>query len=312
MLNRPEISLIIPVKDERESLEQLVKEIYQGCSPLNKSFEIIFVDDGSVDGSFVLLENLRKKDRRIKLFRLRKNFGKSTALMVGFEKAQGEIQITLDGDLQDNPIEIPRFVQKLNQGYDVVSGWKKKRLDPLSKTVPSKIFNLLTAKLTKIKIHDFNCGFKAYRKEVTKKLNLYGELYRFIPVLVGQKGYRVGEITIRHRKRKYGKSKYGKTRLIRGVLDLITVIFLTGFSLRPGHFFGSLGILFFIPGFLIGLYITYLRITTGGIGFHYPLLFLGVLFIIVGIQFISTGLLAEMLLSSKGKSDTEDLISKKT
>ena len=312
MDKRPEISLIIPVKDERGSLEQLVKEIYEGCSPLNKSFEMIFVDDGSIDGSFELLENLRKKDKRIKVFRLRKNFGKSTALMVGFDNAQGEIQITLDGDLQDNPIEIPRFIQKLDQGYDVVSGWKKKRHDPLNKTVPSKIFNLLTAKLTKIKIHDFNCGFKAYRKEVTKKLNLYGELYRFVPVLVEQMGYKVGEITVRHRKRKYGKSKYGSGRIVKGLLDLITVLFLGGYATRPGHFFGSLGILFFIPGFLIGLYITYLRITTGGIGFHYPLLFLGVLFIIVGIQFISTGLLAEMLLSSKDKSDTEDLISKKT
>src|SRR3989344_403878 len=312
MEKRPEISLIIPVKDERESLKQLVKEINSACSSLNKTIEIIFVDDGSIDGSFELLENLRKKDKKIKVFRLRRNFGKSAALMVGFNNALGEIQITLDGDLQDNPIEIPRFIQKLEQGYDVVSGWKKKRHDPLNKTVPSKIFNLFTAKLTKINIHDFNCGFKAYRKDVTKKLNLYGELYRFIPVLVGQMGYKVGEIAVRHRKRKYGKSKYGSVRIVRGLLDLITVLFLGGYATRPGHFFGSLGILFFIPGFLIGLYITYLRITTGGIGFHYPLLFLGVLFIIVGIQFISTGLLAEMLLSSKDKSDTEDLISKKT
>jgi len=310
MEKRPEISLIIPVKDERESLKQLVKEINSACSSLNKTIEIIFVDDGSIDGSFELLENLRKKDKKIKVFRLRRNFGKSAALMVGFNNALGEIQITLDGDLQDNPIEIPRFIQKLEQGYDVVSGWKKKRHDPLNKTVPSKIFNLFTAKLTKINIHDFNCGFKAYRKDVTKKLNLYGELYRFIPVLVGQMGYKVGEIAVRHRKRKYGKSKYGSVRIVRGLLDLITVLFLGGYATRPGHFFGSLGILFFIPGFLIGIYITYLRITTGGIGYHYPLLFLGVLFMIVGIQFISTGLLAEMFLSSKGKADTEDLISK--
>ena len=270
MEKRPEISLIIPVKDERESLKQLVKEINSACSSLNKTIEIIFVDDGSIDGSFELLENLRKKDKKIKVFRLRRNFGKSAALMVGFNNALGEIQITLDGDLQDNPIEIPRFIQKLEQGYDVVSGWKKKRHDPLNKTVPSKIFNLFTAKLTKINIHDFNCGFKAYRKDVTKKLNLYGELYRFIPVLVGQMGYKVGEIAVRHRKRKYGKSKYGSVRIVRGLLDLITVLFLGGYATRPGHFFGSLGILFFIPGFLIGIYITYLRITTGGIGYHYP------------------------------------------
>lgn len=309
MAIKPQLSFVIPVKDEEKSLKQLIEEIDTACSKVRKSFEIIIIDDGSIDKSFEVIKRLTKKYNQVRGIRLRRNFGKSTALDVGFSLAKAEIIFTLDGDLQDNPVEIPKFIKKLDDGYDLVSGWKKKRLDPLSKTLPSKIFNFITAKLTDVPIHDFNCGFKVYKRQVLENLNLYGELYRFIPALVHQRGYKVSEITVGHRKRKYGKSKYGAERMLRGFLDLITVLFLGGYASRPGHFFGFIGILFFIPGFLIGLYITYLRITTGGISFRYPLLFLGALLMIVGVQFISTGLLGEMFINSQPKRRSKEIIS---
>lgn len=304
------ISFIIPVKNEEKNILPLYKEILDNIKKLNLQYEIIFVDDGSSDNTFFEIEKLGKKDKNIKALKLRGNFGKSVALSTGFSKASGEIIITMDGDLQDNPKEIPRFLDKLNEGFDLVSGWKKRRYDPLTKTLPSKLFNLLAARLTKVPIHDFNCGFKAYKKEVIKNINLYGELYRFIPALAAQKRFSVTEIVVEHRARTFGKSKYGWSRLIRGLLDLITVLFLTSYATRPGHFFGTIGILFFIPGLLIGAYITYLRFTTGGINYRYPLMFLGALLMIVGIQFISTGLLAEMITNSKSKSDSDDIVTK--
>lgn len=311
MSKKPDLSFIIPIRDEKPSLKQLIKEIETVCKKIKKTYEIIFVDDGSLDGSFKLIKDLHLKNKNIKGIKLKRNFGKSTALSAGFQASFADVVITMDGDLQDNPIEIPRFLKKLDKGFDLVSGWKKKRIDPLTKTIPSIMFNFVTSKLTRVNIHDFNCGFKAYRREVVSSLQLHGELYRFIPVMAYQKGYRVTEITVKHRKRKYGKSKYGLSRLLSGFLDLITILFLTGYSSRPGHFFGTIGILFFIPGFLIGSYITYLRISTGGISYHYPLLFLGVLLMIMGIQFISIGLLAEMILGSKKQSNSEEIISEK-
>lgn len=309
MTNKPQLSFVIPVKDEKKSLAQLTKEISKTCGKIRKSFEVIYVDDGSTDKTFDVIKDLHRSDGRVKGIRHRRNFGKATALSTGFRYTKANIVFSLDGDLQDNPIEIPRFLKKLDEGYDMVSGWKKRRLDPISKILPSKIFNFVSAKLTGVAIHDFNCGFKIYKKQVLENLNLYGELYRFIPALVNQKGYKVGEITVEHRKRKYGKSKYGAERLLRGFLDLITVLFLGGYATRPGHFFGFIGIFFFIPGFLIGLYITYLRITTGGISFRYPLLFLGALLMIVGVQFISTGLLGEMFINSQPKRRSKEIIS---
>lgn len=303
------LSFVIPVKDEDSSIEQLIKEINSVCKNIkNNDYEIIFIDDGSTDKSFQIIKALSNKDSRIKAFKLRGNFGKSIALSIGFKNSKGEIIFTLDGDLQDNPKEIPKFLKKLDEGYDLVSGWKKRRLDPISKTLPSKLFNFLASRLTKVNIHDFNCGFKAYRREVVNNINLYGELYRFIPALAAQKRFKVGEIVVEHRERLYGRSKYGWSRLIRGLLDLITVLFLTSYSTRPGHFFGTIGIIFFIPGFLIGLYITYLRIVTGGIAYRYPLLFLGTLLMIVGIQFIFTGLLAEIIISTKSKDDLREIV----
>lgn len=302
------LSFIIPIKDEEKSLEKLVKEIEAVSKYAAKKYEVIFVDDGSRDGSIRVIKKLKRANKHIQCFKLRGNFGKSIALMAGFKHAKGDIIFTLDGDLQDNPKEIPKFLEKINEGFDLVSGWKKKRYDPISKTLPSKIGNFITRVLTGVKIHDLNCGFKAYKKEVVKNLKLSGELYKFIPIIASKERFKVTEVIVEHRKRVFGKSKFGWERNTKGVLDLITVIFLTSYLRRPGHFFGTLGIAFFIPGFLIGLYITYLRVTTGTIDFRYPLLFLGALLMIVGVQFISTGLLAEMINVNREDSNIDSYI----
>lgn len=291
-----DISVVIPVKNEEKTLTKLYQQIIAVSEPLQESFEIIFIDDGSSDSSFEILKSLSQKDNRVQVIKFRRNFGKSAALMAGFRKAQGEIVFTMDADLQDDPIEIPRFLEKMNQGYDLVSGWKAKRYDPFFSVLCSRIFNWVSSKLTGVIIHDTVCGFKSYKKEVLQHLNLYGELYRFIPALAAQKGFRPTEIKVKHHPRQFGKSKYGIEKFLKGFLDLITIVFLTGYLKRPGHFFGGIGIISLAIGFIINFYIAYLRITTGSIQWRYPLLFLGVLLMIVGIQFISTGLLAEMFI----------------
>lgn len=301
MEKTPNLSFVIPAKDEEKSVKPLYKEIVGVVEKLKKKFEIIFVDDGSTDKTFENLKQLHKRDKRVKVIKLRGNSGKSTALQSGFDHAKGEIIFTLDADLQDDPKEIPNFLKKMSEGYHLVSGWKKKRHDPWTKVVPSRIFNLVTSLLTGVKIHDTNCGFKAYKKEVIENINLYGELYRFIPILAAKQNFKVGEIVIKHKPRKYGKTKFGWERNTKGLLDLITVIFLTGYLRRPGHFFGTLGLISFFFGFLIGLHITYLRITTGSIQYRHPLLFLGMLLMIIGVQLVTTGLLAEMIVSFNQK-----------
>lgn len=306
-----ELSFIIPAKDEEQSVEILYQEIVEVMKQVKKSYEIIFVDDGSTDDTFQKLSKIQQKDKNVHVISMRGNFGKSVALQIGFDQAKGEVIFTLDADLQDNPKEIPNFLKKLNEGCDLVSGWKKNRHDPsIGKVIPSRIINFLVRQLTGIKIHDTNCGFKAYKKEVIDNLNLYGELYRFIPILAAKQNFKVGEIVIEHRSRKYGKSKFGLSRGVKGILDVLTVIFLTGYIRRPGHFFGTLGLISFFLGFLIGLYISYLRFTTGTIQYRQPLLFLGILLMVIGIQLISTGLLAEMLVHSKGKLDYTSYIKK--
>lgn len=302
-MQKPNLSFIIPAKDEERSVAILYKEIIENVKKTKKSFEIIFVEDGSTDNTFEALKKIRKRDNRVKIIKLRGNFGKSVALQLGFRQAKGRIIITMDADLQDNPKEIPLFLKKLDQGNDMVVGWKKKRYDPPSKTIPSKLGNYLTRVLTGVKIHDLNCGFKAFKSEVTKDMNLYGELYKYIPILAAKKNFKTTEITVRHRPRKYGKSKYGWERNVKGLLDLITVVFLTGYLRRPGHFFGTMGLISFFFGFLIGVYITYLRITTGSIQYRHPLLFLGMLLMIIGVQLVSTGLLAELNIHSKRSPD---------
>lgn len=305
---KQKLSFIIPVKDEADSVEILHHEMLSVLKKIKNPFEIIFIDDGSTDNTFNKLKKIKGESKNIKVIRLRGNFGKSTALQIGFSKARGDIIFTLDGDLQDNPKEIPSFLEKLKEGYDLVSGWKKNRKDPLVKTFPSKLGNSLTRSLTGIGIHDLNCGFKAYRKEVVQNLNLYGELYKYIPVMAVKQNFKVGEIIIDHRPRKFGKSKYGWERNTKGFLDLLTVFFLTDYLRRPGHFFGTFGLLSFFTGFVIGAYIAFLRVTTGSIQDRHPLLFLGMLLMIIGVQLVSTGLLAEMMIYSKQKFDYTDTI----
>lgn len=297
-------SVIIPARNEEGSVLQLYKELRQ---ILADSYEIIFIDDGSTDNTFGKLTQLKKRDKKIKVIRFKPRYenriGKSEALMAGFKLAKGKIVITMDADLQDDPREIPKFIKMINSGYDLVSGWKKRRYDPLSKKIPSKLGNFVTRSLTGVHLHDFNCGFKAYRKEVVKKIDIYGELYKFIPVLAAKQDFKIGELVVKHRKRKFGKSKFSWERNTKGILDLITIVFLTSYTRRPSHFFGTFGLISFGIGFLIGLYITYLRITTGSIQYRHPLLFFGMLLMIIGVQLISTGLLAEMIVYSRPRKE---------
>lgn len=291
-----EVSILIPLFNERENLEPLLSEIQQAMAPLDKGYEVIFVDDGSTDGSFDVLERLHARNQEVKVIQFRKNRGKSAALAVGFQQASGQVIITMDADLQDDPAEIPHLLSKLQEGYDLISGWKFKRRDPISKTIPSWLFNKVTSVLSGIKIHDFNCGLKAYRREVTEDIPVYGELHRYLPVLAHWRGFRIGEIKVRHHPRLHGKSKFGMSRFIKGFLDLLTVIFLIKYTRRPMHLFGVLGLVLFLAGLVINLHLTWLWAHKVGIG-RRPLLFLGVLLVMVGIQFLLMGLIGEMITS---------------
>jgi len=305
---KPRLSFVIPAKNEAENLVLLYQEILAVLKKTKNEFEIIFVDDGSSDETWKVITKLRQEDTQVAGIRHRGNFGKAIALANGFAKASGDIVFTLDADLQDNPKEIPNFLSEFDEGYDLVIGWKRRRHDSWDKVVSSRLFNWFVSLTTGTKFHDINCGFKAYKKEVIMNIN-FGELFRLIPILAAKQNYKIKEIPVDHRPRKFGKSKFGFERSIQGGLDLITVIFLTRFARRPAQFFGSLGLLCGFVGSLIGAYITYLRITTGGINYHLPLLFLGVLLIIVGVQFISTGLLAEMIINlNSKKSSAQDCI----
>jgi len=307
-MENPEISIIIPAKDEEKSLKILHQKITKELKKLKKTYELIFIDDGSNDNTFTIAKKISQNDPNTKTIKLRGNYGKAIALSVGFEKAKGRIFITMDADLQDDPSEISTFLNEIAKGFDLVNGWKKKRLDPPSKVIPSRVINFLTTALTGVKIHDMNCGFKAYKASVAKSLNLYGELYRFIPIFVAKQNYKITEIPVKHHKRLYGKSKYGWQRFIKGSLDLVTIVFLTAYNSRPGHFFGTLGTITFSGGFAIGLYISYLRFTTGSIQNRHPLLYLGMLLMIIGVQLISTGLVSELIIFSKPKVDTQKFI----
>lgn len=299
-----DLSFVIPAKNEEESVDILYQELIDVVKPLSRPYEIIFIDDGSTDQTFTKLKSIQAKDSKVRVIKLRGNFGKSVALQVGFDLAQGDFIFTLDADLQDNPKEIPTFLNKLeHEDFDLVSGWKKVRHDPWNKVIPSRIINFIARSLTGVSIHDTNSGFKGYRKEVTENINLYGELYRFIPIFAAKENFKVTEIPVEHRARKYGKTKFGWSRGIKGILDLLTVVFLTDYLRRPGHFFGTFGFISFGLGVFIGLYISYLRFTTGSIQDRHPLLFLGMLLMIIGIQLISTGLLAEMIIHGRNKTN---------
>lgn len=288
------LSLVIPVYNEVESLEELYKKIKKVFDRENISYEIIFVDDGSRDGSPDVEEKTASQDKKVRVVQLNRNYGKAAALTVGFEVARGKYIATMDADLQDEPGEIPEMLRMLQEGYDLVSGWKRKRRDPLTKVLPSRIFNAVTSLFTGVRIHDFNCGLKVYRAEIAKALNIYGGLYRYIPAIVHLMGYRVGEKEVVHHPRKYGRSKYGGRRLYHGFWDLITLLFLSKYMRRPLHFFGFPGILCFVVGFGILLYLTIGWFKGEWIG-NRPMFFLGILLIIVGLQFVSIGLLGEMI-----------------
>ncbi len=297
----PELSIVIPCFNEEGSLPELIERLTKSLVSYGDSYEIIFVDDGSTDAGFDIIRKAHGEDARIKAIRFRRNFGKSAALSAGFCEAAGEVVMTMDADLQDDPDEIGNFIAKLNEGYDLVTGWKKNRHDPLEKTLPSRFFNTITAKLTGIPIHDFNCGFKAYRREVLPEIEIYGELHRYIPVLAKQRGFRIAELPVKHSPRLFGKSKYGLERYIRGATDLLTILFLTKYMQRPAHLFGGGGIVLGGLGFAICLYMTGLWLAGQGPIGNRPLLLFGVLLLITGMQFISTGLIGELLTKHSDK-----------
>jgi len=289
------LSFVIPVLNEADSLKQLYHEIKTNLG--THEAEIIFIDDGSTDSSFPIMAELAANDKSVKVIKFRRNFGKAAALQKGFELATGEVVFTMDADLQDDPIEIPAFLAKLDEGFDLVSGWKKKRLDPLHKRLPSKLFNSVTAHTFKLKLKDYNCGFKAYRKTLVKELSLYGEMHRYIPALAHSLGYKVGEIPVQHRARQYGKSKYGIERYLRGFFDLMTVKMVTQYVKSPLYLFGRVGLLATLAGTLLTIYLAALKIFYGMPLSNRPLLFLGILMILGGLQFISLGLISELIIN---------------
>lgn len=300
------LSIIIPTFNEAESLEELNKKIIQVLLALPFNYEIIYIDDGSTDKSFDILNELHQKNSKIKIIQFRKNFGKSAALAAGFTEAVGDLIITMDADLQDDPSEIPNLIDKINKGYDLISGWKQDRQDSMFKIISSKIFNFTVSMLSGIKLHDFNCGFKIYRQEVVKNLDIYGEMHRFLPVLANQQGFKIGELKIKHNARKYGKSKYGKwgiRRIKNYLLDPINIILLTKYKTRPAHFFGNLGLLLFFIGFIICSYLTVLWFFGQGPIGNRPLLFLGILLIIISVQLISMGFLGEIITRQNYQKD---------
>lgn len=294
-----QISILVPVKDEAPTIRPLVTQVEAAMSTLGRdAYEIVLVDDGSSDATWAEIGAAAAASPHVSGISLRRNFGKAAALQRGFQVTSGDIVITMDGDLQDDPAEIPRFIAAIEAGADLVSGWKKVRHDPLGKTLPSRVFNWVTARMTGIPIHDFNCGFKAYRREILEDVSLYGELHRFVPALANALGYRVAEIVVAHHPRQHGHSKYGPARLINGLLDLLAVLTITRFGSRPGHLFGGIGLLVGAVGFIINAWLTIEWFGGAAIG-HRPLLQLGVLLCIVGIQFVLFGMLAELFISRK-------------
>ena len=290
------ISVVIPVHDEERSVALLYDELSAAFAGDGRSWEAVFVDDGSTDGTFGALTRLHDAHDNVRVVRLRRNFGKATALDAGFAEAAGDIVVTIDGDLQDDPAEIPRLLAKLDEGYDLVSGWKTKRRDPITRRIPSKIFNTVAGKVSGVRLHDMNCGLKAYRAEVVDGMQLYGELHRYIPVLAHYRGYRVTELPVNHRPREHGRSNYGVERYVRGFLDLLTVTFMGRYRHRPLHLFGGLGLLFSLIGSVILVYLTIVKLLGHAIG-QRPLLLLGVLLVVVGIQLLSLGLISELITS---------------
>ena len=303
MTENPSISIIVPVLNEEGSLDKFYNETTKSLNEYS-NWEIIFIDDGSDDESYNIMRKLADEDNRVSIIQFFKNFGKADALSEGFKQANGDVVITIDADLQDDPAEIPRLVEKIKEGWDVVSGWKKDRKDPISKRLPSKLFNMVTRFLTGIKIHDFNCGLKAYRRKVVKSIDIYGGLHRYIPAIAGQKGFSITEIAVNHRPREFGETKYGGNRLFHGFFDLFTMLFTGKYFDRPLHFFGSIGLVFIFISTISEVYPIYDKIANG-IPFqkHFALIVFGAMIFGLSLWFFSIGLLGELLIKASGTSE---------
>ena len=300
------ISVIIPVFNEIGSLPELMDQLRKVLH-IYKKWEILFVDDGSTDGSTEFLNDLSRKDENVTLIQFHRNYGKSAALAEGFKRAKGEYLITMDADLQDDPAEIPNLMKKLEEGFDLVSGWKKERKDPISKRLPSKIFNYVTRIMTGVKIHDFNCGLKIYRKEVIKTLDLYGGRHRYIPALAGHNKFRISEIQVNHRPRMHGVTKYGGSRLFHGFFDLISIIFMNRYTQQPLHLFGFFGLFCGLASLTLELYVIGRKIFSGHSFYeHLALMLFGAMLFILGLWFFSIGLIAEMI--TRGAQEKESRV----
>lgn len=298
-----DISFIIPVYNEVENLLELYREITGSCSNMERSYEMIFIDDGSLDESFPVLKKIQRENTKVKIIKLRKNFGQTAALAAGFDYANGEIIITLDADLQNDPEDFSSLIEKIEMGYDIVNGWRKNRKDRfLTRRLPSSIANWFISIITRVKLHDYGCTLKAFRKDVIKNIRLYGELHRFIPAIASHMGVSITEVEVNHRPRRHGKSKYSIFRFVRVILDLLTVKFLLSYSTRPLQIFGLIGLISGLTGGILALYLSYQRlILMRGIGGR-PLLLLAILLIVIGIQFITLGLLAEIMVRTYHES----------
>lgn len=296
------LSIVVPCYNEQESLPELFEKLEAVVARMGCEAEYIFVDDGSTDRTVAVLRTLAERSPRVNLISFRRNYGKSAALTAGFRAASGDCVVTIDADLQDDPEEIPNLLRRIDGGADLVSGWKANRQDPVSKTLPSRVFNAVVRAATGLKLHDFNCGLKMYRRDVTDAINVYGELHRFIPALAAWEGFRVDEIPVKHYKRKYGHSKYGARRFLNGFFDLITTMFVTRRALNPLHFFGRIAVVLFVVGLIPQLYFLFEWLAGEGIRVR-PVMLLGFVLIIVAIQIASIGLLAE-LITARGARDT--------
>jgi len=288
------LSIVVPLYNEKENLKYLSEKIKRTVEAMGRTYEVLFVDDGSSDGSNTELEEIIKNEKNVKMITLRRNFGKSIALATGFRHASGDVVITMDADLQDDADEIPRFVNKIEEGWDIVSGWKRVRRDNLEKKLASKIFNMVVSRISGLRLHDFNCGYKAYRKDVLTQVRLYGELHRFIPMIAFSYGYRICEIEVKHHKRRYGRSKYGRGRYISGVLDLMTAVFISQYLRRPLHLLGKISMMSFMMGFLLMLYVGFMKFVMGQTGDR-PALIISVFFLGLSAQIMLFGLLADFL-----------------
>ena len=290
------LSIVIPLYNEEENVEPLYEQLKAALEEIGQEYEIIIVDDGSTDGSFDVLKRLHEGDGQLKVIRFRRNFGQTAAFAAGFDRSQGEVVITMDADLQNDPADIPLLLEKIEEGYDVVSGWRLHRKDPfLTRRLPSMIANWLISQVTGVHLHDYGCSLKAYRREVVKNVQLYGELHRFIPAIANWMGVSVAEVPVRHYARRFGKSKYGLSRTARVLLDLLTVRFLLSYSTRPIHIFGGLGLMSFVVGIGLGGYLSFVKFALGQKIGDRPLLLLAILLMVLGVQLISMGLLGELV-----------------